>query len=170
MDTAQCIQIIFSVALVLGTVALALITYGYMKSTKKMADSMNQQSEMMQKEFEIRLMPLVEEKVHTKSTGISKPTAEFRIANKGIYAVYCGEIEIKIKSNENENDFVVENMNIGQWLESRNEITREISFDLSRLSSIPIDRNTTGKATVFLTFNYRTVSNSTLSHMSIVHL
>ena len=57
MNTAQWIQIVFSGALVLGTGALALITYRYMVATKRMADSIELQSKIMHDEHELAMRP-----------------------------------------------------------------------------------------------------------------
>lgn len=57
METAQCIQIVFSGALVLATALLALITYGYMRATKKMANSIELQSKIMHDEHELAMRP-----------------------------------------------------------------------------------------------------------------
>ena len=152
----------------MATVALAWITHGYMKATKKMADSMNQQSIIMQKEFEIRLMPLVEEKISRIVTTGPKPTANLTISNKGFYPVYCADVEIKLENNENKDDFVIEHMDFLQWLEGGHEIRREIFFDFGRLSSFSRNPNISGKATAMMTFNYRSISNSELHQIQFV--
>lgn len=168
MNITQCIQLVFSGALALATIALALITLGYLIATNKMAGYMNRQSEIMQKEFEIRLMPLVEEKISRRVTTGLKPTANLTISNKGFYPVFCSDIEMRLENDENRDDFVIDHMNIGEWLKGGSEINREMSFDFGRLSSFSRNPNISGKAIAKMTFNYRNISDSALHQTQLV--
>lgn len=69
MDTAQWIQIIFGGALFLATVGLVIVTSIYAVATRKMAKSMEQQSKIMFREFELRVTPIIRimpKQAHTK--------------------------------------------------------------------------------------------------------
>ncbi len=94
MSSDQLIQIIFSGALVLATGILAYITFKYMKATKRMADSMEVQSKIMQREFEWSISPLLD--IHS---GISQTTHEngtyrYNLYNHGDYPIYLDKIEV----------------------------------------------------------------------------
>ena len=55
----QWIQTNGSFLLFLATLVLAIITFFYMLSTRKMAKSINVQSQIMQRDFELRIAPMV---------------------------------------------------------------------------------------------------------------
>jgi hypothetical protein len=94
MSCDQLIQIIFSGALVLATGTLAFITHGYMKATRRMANSMEVQSRIMQREFELRVSPLLD--IHSGISSTSHESGEYRyeLFNQGDYPVYLNKIEI----------------------------------------------------------------------------
>ena len=169
MNVVQWVQLISSGALVLLTGVLAWATYKYMVAAKKMADHMKSQSILMQKEFEIRLMPLVEEKISPRITGILKPTADLRIINKGFYPVFCTDVEIKLINKNNKDDSVMEHMNFLQWLEGGHEMAKEISFDFGRLPSFSRSQSIKNEATAIMTFNYRSISNAEIHHLQLVY-
>jgi hypothetical protein len=87
METAQLVQIIFSGALVLATGILALITYGYARATKKMADSMEVQSNIMVREFELRVVPRINITSGSSITTHEKGDYHYTIFNGGYYSV-----------------------------------------------------------------------------------
>jgi len=168
MTTTDWIQAISAGIAALVTIVLARITYIYVRETKRMAKAAEEQSKMMQREFEIRLMPLVEERISKRVTASPKATADLIISNKGLYQVFCTDVEIKLSNNDNKEDFFIEHTNFLQWLESGHEITREITFDFGRLSSFSRDQNIKDKATVIMTFNYRSISNTEIHHLQFV--
>ena len=69
MDTLEMI-ISYIIPLVLGlaTVALAIITFFYMKHTRNMARVMQKQTEFLQREFELKVTPLPKSKTEILST------------------------------------------------------------------------------------------------------
>jgi hypothetical protein len=87
MSTAQWIQIIFSGALVLATCILALITYGYMRATKEIAESMEVQSKIMAREFELRVVPIINITSGYSLTTHDKGDYHYTIFNGGYYSV-----------------------------------------------------------------------------------
>jgi archaellum component FlaG (FlaF/FlaG flagellin family) len=97
MMLAQWIQIIFSGALVLATGILAFITYRYMKATKKMAESMDVQSKIMAREFDLRVVPII-----NITSGISKTCHEngeysYFVSNGGHYSVTLTKVDVIFK-------------------------------------------------------------------------
>jgi len=168
VNTTDWIQAISAGVAALVTIVLARITYIYVRETKRIARTSEKQVEMMQKEFEIRLMPLVEERINKTITASPKAAANLVISNKGFYPVHCIDAEIKLSNNENKDEFVVERMDFFLWLEGGKIITRDLSFDFSRLSSFSKDPNISDKATATMTFNYRSINNSELHHLQFV--
>jgi hypothetical protein len=94
MSLAQWIQIIFSGALVLATGILALITYGYMRATKKMAGSMDVQSKIMAREFELRVVPIISITSDISKTSHEKGEYSYFVFNGGHYFVTLTKVNV----------------------------------------------------------------------------
>jgi hypothetical protein len=84
-----------------ATAVLARATWKYMKSTKKMADSMDIQANIMQREFEIRISPLINIIQQHSETGTDKGTYQYIIENLGAMPVKLFKAHISIWHPEN---------------------------------------------------------------------
>jgi len=101
METAQWIQIVFSGAMFAVTAVLAWATYKYMRFTKRMADSMDQQSKIMSREFELKVSPLINIIQQGSTTAPEKGTYPYIIENLGMFPVNLRSVVISIWHPEN---------------------------------------------------------------------
>jgi hypothetical protein len=141
MSCDQIIQIIFSGALVSATGTLAYITYRYMKATKRIANSMEVQSKIMQREFELRVAPLIDIHSGISSTTHEKGDYRYNLSNQGGYSVYLKKVEVVFWHKTNQE------INIPSYSENYNylpispkspkEILPKITF--SKLNRVLLD-------------------------------
>jgi hypothetical protein len=189
MTTTDWIQAISASIAAIVTIVLARITYIYVRETKRMAKAAEEQSKTMQKEFEIRLMPLVEEEIEKKESSIERTTIELTIINSGFYPVFCINASINIFQKDHRNEILKDTIDFRKWLEKDGTITgrailrfgdlpafrgnhppvktnKMITMDMiseaKRLAS-PINNST-----AIITFHYRSVSNTEFSNMHMV--
>lgn len=153
-------QLILGIAMFAVTGVLAWATCKYMVATKKMADSMKQQSEIMQKEFEFRTMPFTEETISLKQTGVLNPPVEITISNKGFYPVLCLNIDFRIFANDKENEFYEDHIDLLQWLGKGESCTREITLNFNELSSFSASIIPRNNATIVMIFHYQPIGSN----------
>jgi len=137
MNTTQWIQIIASAAIVILTGGLVWVTWRYAKSTKKMAESMETQSKIMQREFELKVSPLVNILSQHSLTGVEKGEYHFLVENNGDMPVYLKQVETVFwhkKDPEINIPSLKENRDIEIASKSNKEIKIEINLaDLNRI-------------------------------------
>jgi hypothetical protein len=80
----------------LVTGVLAWATWKYMRFTKRMADSMEQQSKIMSREFELKVSPLINIIQQTSMTSPEKGTYPYIIENLGMFPVNLVDVSISI--------------------------------------------------------------------------
>jgi hypothetical protein len=93
MTCSQWIQLILSASLVLATIGLVVVTSIYAKATKKMADSIYVQSQIMQRDFELRIAPMVNI-IFRRSVPYNY---YYNVHNAGQYLVHLISVEIKFR-------------------------------------------------------------------------
>jgi hypothetical protein len=148
METAQWIQIVFSGALFLATVGLVIVTIIYARATKKMAD-------VMQKEFELRVAPLIEPEIYVHKDALD-PMASIAVKNVGSYPVYFSHIFYRWWHREKPADiFKNDIQHVEKWVVKEREFEkRNVKFSFSLLEgfSTPEDVKKNGMATLTLHF------------------
>jgi len=81
-------------ALVMATIVLAIITYCYMRHTKKLADETKKMADIMVKDFEVKVTPLIDMKVRRlHSTRGFENT--ITLLNQGFYPIRIHKIVMK---------------------------------------------------------------------------
>jgi hypothetical protein len=131
MNTAQWIQIIFSGAMFAVTGVLAWATWKYMRFTKRMADSMNRQSIIMSREYELKVSPLINIIQQTSVTSPEKGTYPYIIENLGMFPVNLRSVYISIWHPENRDlkfSSILKRYSIDIAPENSEEIVIEIVF------------------------------------------
>jgi hypothetical protein len=78
-------------ALVIATMVLALITFFYMRHTKRLADDTKRMADIMVQEFEIRVTPLLVIKRLPSNTGSTREL-HFIVTNRGFLPVHITKI------------------------------------------------------------------------------
>ncbi len=144
----------------LATVVLAVSTWKYMNATKIMADRMSQQSEIMQKEFEFRTAPFLDEVVQETENLIIHGKAHILIVNKGFYPVLCLNVDSRIFANDRENESYEEHIDILKWLQKDEVLPLEITFKFDELSSFSATNVPRNNATAILTFHYQGINGN----------
>ena len=140
MNTAQWIQIILSgsmvfvtIILAIATGVLALITYGYMKATKKMAESMRIQSKIMQREFELKIAPIFEPKISVGSTQGLKSEIKVRLDNFGSYPIIFERVFYKLWHKDFPHDRINDVRQYYKQIEKGNTFEDTIQVDFSKV-------------------------------------
>jgi hypothetical protein len=87
------INLVLSVAMFAVTGVLAWATWRYMIATKKMADSMDHQSKILSREFELRLAPNINIDSGIPSTTHEKGVYPYYVHNGGHYSVLLTKVE-----------------------------------------------------------------------------
>lgn len=190
MTTTDWIQAISAGIAAIVTVVLARITYIYVRETKRMARAAEEQSKTMQREFEIRLMPLVEENIAKKESTIANTAIELTITNRGFYPVYCIEAAVKIFQNDHKDEIVEDTVSFGRWLEKDGVINAQVNLRFGDLPSFHKNRpyvtreriitmnmipeakrlaSAVSNATAVITFHYRSVSNTRVDDIKFVN-
>ena len=139
------------------TGVLAWATWKYMDATKKMADSMRQQSEIMQREFEFRTMPFTEEIVYIKQTGVLNPPVDITISNKGYYPVFCLNVDFRIFADGKENEIHEDHIDLLRWLGKGESCSQEITLNFNELSSFSSSVIPRNNATIVMIFHYQPI-------------
>ena len=134
MPQAEKVQLIINVSLVLVTVGLVIVTLVYTLATRRMAREMKTQSDMMQKEFEIRIAPLVEIKFTHLLTSVINPVWTVTATNKGFYPVKFEYIYIRFWHREKPDTPEADVLQIDKWLEKGEYLTRVIKFCFSKIA------------------------------------
>jgi len=137
METAQWIQIFFSGALVLATAILALITYGYMKATKKMAESIELQSKIMHDEHELTMKPDIIPSFFTSVSDGTNIKYTYFIANNSRRTSILKKIKVNLWKEHNPDNKILfdisdQIMNISPLAVAR----IDIPFSFSALQNI----------------------------------
>ncbi len=131
MDTLEMI-ISYIIPLVLGlaTVALAIITFFYMKHTRNMARVMQKQTEFLQREFELKVAPLPKSKTEILSSSGTLFNMRVRVINHGAYPLYFESIELQFRHKDVPNMEHKKWITIDDYIEPGGEfISGELKFD-----------------------------------------
>lgn len=138
MTGEQKVQLIINLCLALGSIGLLIVTLVYTLATRRMAREMKSQSEMMQKEFEIRIAPLVELKITPQLVNVLNPISTVTVNNKGFYPVKFEYIFFHLWYREKPDTAEPGLIQIDRWLEKGQSLTRVIRFPFSK---IPLFKN-----------------------------
>lgn len=143
-----------SISLVLVTIGLVIVTLVYTLATRKMAKEMKHQSEMMQKEFEIRIAPLIEPKYYQITTNVLNPLWVVTVHNKGFYPVKFENINIRWWHREKPDTAETELRQINKWMEKGELSRHKITFRFSKIAQFQHswDVKESGMASVELHF------------------
>jgi hypothetical protein len=134
MDWSQIVQLIINLFLVLATFGLVIVTTLYTLSTHKMAKEMKRQSEMMQKEFEIRISPLIEVKVVKWITNVLTPALHLIVINRSFYRVKFDYFSIRWWHIEDATSAQTEDRPINTWIECGKSEARLVRVHFSKLA------------------------------------
>ncbi len=154
MEWPQIVQLVINFFLFLVTFGLVIVTLVYTLATRRMAKEMKSQSETMQKEFEIRIAPLVELKFTHLLTSVINPVWTVKVTNKGFYPVKIEYIYVRWWHREKPDIAEADVIQIHKWLEKGEEITRVIKFNFAKISLFQSasDTKKNGMASVELHF------------------
>jgi hypothetical protein len=122
-----------NISLVLVTIGLVIVTLVYTLATRKMAKEMKHQSDMMQKEFEIRIAPLIELKYFPLIDNVLNPISTITVYNKGFYPVKFEYIYLRCWHRGNPDTAETGVLQIVRWLEKGEKLTRKITFQFSKI-------------------------------------
>lgn len=118
-----------SILMFLVTVILVLITYFYLRATRRMAKA-------MEAEFNIRIKPIVDIIFETPFLDIME-TVVFSVKNKGIYALKLEhyQLDVTYKDPKAEFSFSIR-QEVGQYINSTKklECTQELDFSNTKLA------------------------------------
>jgi len=134
MKSPDLIQLIISYCIALGSIGLLVITLIYAIATRRMADEMKRQSSMFQREFELRIAPRIEPKIHMKTSDVMDPVLEISVINKGFYVVKFDYVYYRWWHRINPNDAKTDIYFINKWLDNGDQETFEIKFDFSKIA------------------------------------
>ena len=95
-------QLVLGIAMFVVSAVLAWITWIYMNATKRMADSIDIQSKIMQREFELRISPIVSPSFHMSTTDSERVKYRFFLSNAGQYAVRLVGIALRFRHKTDE--------------------------------------------------------------------
>jgi hypothetical protein len=154
MDWTQIGQLIINSFLVLVTLGLVIVTSIYAFSTHNMAKEMKQQSAIMQREFELRIAPLIEPKISLRITGVINPVIQVSAVNKGFYPVKFEYIYFRWWHREKPENNDTGLIEIGKWLEKGESAIRDIKIEFSKIALFKdaSDVNENGMVSVELHF------------------
>lgn len=138
MTQAQKVQLIINICLTLGSSGLLVVTLLYTLATRRMAREMKSQSEIMQREFEIRIAPLVELKIRKQLVNVLNPISTVTVNNKGFYPVKLEYIFFRLWYREKPDAAEPGLLQIHKWLEKGESLTSIIKFPFSK---IPLFKN-----------------------------
>jgi len=151
-------QFVFSGALVLVTGILAAITFAYMLFTRKMAKSMAAQSEIMTREFELRIAPLLDLSWHKRIHSL-KPYVEITVKNVGYYPIYFSHVSYKYWERQDpNNNSISANHDVEKWIEKGKSCKERITFDFTALKNFPTLADIKDKGMAEFTGHFRTSS------------
>jgi len=134
MTSPERIQLIINICLALGSLGLLVVTLIYTSATRRMAREMKNQSDMMQKEFEIRIAPLVEPKFTHLFTNVINPVWTMTVTNKGFYPIKFEYIHVRCWHREKPDIAEADVIQIHKWLEKGESLSHVIKFHFSRIA------------------------------------
>jgi len=152
MKFDQLVQVVFSGALVLATGGLVWVTLVYARATKRMAD-------VMQKEFELRVAPLVEPSIYIHRDALD-PMASITVENIGSYPVYFSHIYYRWWHREKPADiFKDETQHVNKWIEKEGgSEKRNIKYFFSLLAGFSTAEDVKKYGVANLTLHFLDVS------------
>ena len=154
MELAQIGQLIINSFLVLVTIGLVIVTAFYTFSTHKMAKEMKHQSEIMQKEFELRTATIIDyPRIYPRTTGVMDPEIEVSVINKG-YIVKFGYIYFRWWHREHPSDIETDIDEIGRWIEKGESISRTLKIDFSKIAHFRDASDVKGNGMVSIEFHF----------------
>jgi hypothetical protein len=100
MDTLSIVQgnnfmVFANWALVITTMVLALITFFYMRHTKRLADDTKRMADIMAQEFESKIAPIIQIEKRDGSLQGDFGSRNFEIMNKGSLPVHIAKIVLE---------------------------------------------------------------------------
>ena len=118
-----------SILMFLVTVILVLLTYFYLRATRRMA-------KVMETEFNIRIKPIVDIIFETPFLDVME-TVVFSVKNKGSYALKLEHYQLDVTYKDPEDEFLFSiTQEVGQYINPTKKIecTQELDFSNTKLA------------------------------------
>ncbi len=162
MDASEII-IFYILPLVVGlaTVALAIITYFYMKHTRNIARVMQKQTEFLQREFELKISPLATTKVEILGSSDSSFSMRVRVINHGAYPLYFDTLELLFKHEDQPEKKHFKCIAVDDYIKPEGEfISPDYEFDYKNFPEFEGIKNVQHKAILGVLFNFLDVNKN----------
>jgi hypothetical protein len=124
-------KVILINSLILGfaTLCLAVINFFYMMFTKKMSKAMQDQTDVIRKEFNLSKNPLLDGKVGWERTLGAKAKLRAFAKNRGRYPFYLQSLELRFFHADHGRTVHVDNIAINRWFGPNDDWKEVKDFD-----------------------------------------
>ena len=123
-----------SILMFLVTLALAILTFLYLRTTRKMAN-------VVEKEFEVRTKPVVDITLIWTSSALSWIKLHHTIENKGTYAIFLKQYLVNLTHTDlPEQSFHSCKIDVEKHIKANDNITREEKHRFDALDKSPIKK------------------------------
>jgi hypothetical protein len=148
-------------ALVIATIVLAVITFFYMRHTKRQADETKIMADVMVRDFEFKVSPLIDIQTGTRSHSSRGFEIEVRVFNRGFCVVRTDQIVMSWCYKEAQVPCSQIKKKIDELLDKDNSITEtfQLADDDIKTPAVPESENLEGyhlgrivKASIWLEF------------------
>ena len=151
MDTLSIIQgnnymVFANWALVIATMVLALITFFYMRHTKRLADDTKRMADIMVREFELKVVPIIDIQIGSRMHSSQGFGIQVKIFNRGFYPVRTGKILMRWWYKKGQPSSRVIEKNLNKLLDKDNPITETLQLrdDEVKNPDVPETQNLNG--------------------------